>query len=235
MKEVLQEPLAKVYRAGRLFLFRALPPWGNRPRYPYEQYWNPSSDEIAREVILTGESSTDCFEAAGQMDAERIQALVPDKSSVLLDYGCGIGRITKHLTGYSQIYGVDVSQRMLNLARQRIPDSHVTFLKTDGRQIPVPENSIDFLYSLLVLQHLDRGDAWRVVGDCYRVLKPSGRCYLQFPEYGDMVDGGANTRPWSVAEVQEVLREWSILSLERQPDHSGLINILVLAQPKKVS
>ena len=67
------------------------------------------------------------------MEAERIQVLVPDKSSTLLDYGCGMGRITKYLTGYSQVYGVDVSQRMLSLARQRIPDSHVTFLKTEGR------------------------------------------------------------------------------------------------------
>lgn len=124
---------------------------------------------------------------------------------------------------------------MLNLARQRIPDSNVTFLKTGGRRIPVPGNSIDFLYSLLVLQHLDRGDARRVVGDCYRVLKPGGRCYLQFPEYGDIVDKYANTRPWSVADVREVLREWSILSLDREPNHLGQINILVLAQPKKDS
>lgn len=165
MRRTFRDPLAIIYRAGRLFLFRALPPWGIRPRYPYEQYWNPPSDDVAREVILTGESSEDCFEAAGQMEAERIPALVPDRSSTLLDYGCGIGRITKYLTGYSQVYGVDVSQRMLNLARQRIPDRHLTFLKTEGRRIPVPENSVDFLYSLLALQHLDRGDVRRVVGD----------------------------------------------------------------------
>ncbi len=111
----------------------------------------------------------------------------------------------------------------------------MSFLKTEGRRIPVPENSIDFLYSLLVLQHLDRGDVRRVVGDCYRVLMPSGRCYLQFPEYGDIVDRHANTRPWSEAEVQEVLGEWSILSLHREPDHLGDINIMVLAQSKKES
>lgn len=99
------------------------------------------------------------------MEAERIPALVPDRSSILLDYGCGIGRITKYLTGYSRVYGVDVSQRTLNLARQRIPDWHLTFLKTEGRRIPVPENSVDFLYSLLALQHLDCGDVRRVVGD----------------------------------------------------------------------
>ncbi len=99
----------------------------------------------------------------------------------------------------------------------------------------MPENSIDFLYLLLVLQHLVRGDARRVVGDCYRVLKPSGRCYLQFREYGNVLDEGANTRPWSVADVQEVLREWSILSLDREPGRSGLVNILVVAQPQKES
>ena len=141
----------------------------------------------------------------------------------------------KHLTGYSQVYGVDVSQRMLSLARQRIPDRHVTFLKTEGRRIPLPENSVDFLYSLLVLQHLDRGDMRRLVGDCYRVRKPSGRCYLQFPQNGGVLDEGANTRPWSVADGQEVLREWSILSLNREPGRSGLVNILVVAQPQKES
>ena len=99
----------------------------------------------------------------------------------------------------------------------------------------MPENSIDFLYLLLVLQHLVRGDARRVVGDCYKVLKPSGRGHLQFPEYGDVLDEGANTWSWSVADVQEVLREWSILSLEREPGRSGLVNILVLAQSQKES
>ena len=169
------------------------------------------------------------------MEAGRIPSLVPDRSSILLAYGCGIGRITKYLTGYFQVYGVDVSQRMLNLARQRIPDRHLNFLKTEGRRIPVPENSVDFLYSLLALQHLDRGEVRRVVRDCYRVLKPSGRCYLQFPEYGNVLDEGANTRPWSAADVQEVLREWSILSLDREPGRSGLVNIVVVAQPQKES
>jgi SAM-dependent methyltransferase len=68
-------------------------------------------------VILTGHSSEDEFEAAGQEGAERIKALISDPSSVLLDFGCGLGRVTRYLTGYSHVYGVDVSQRMLTLAR----------------------------------------------------------------------------------------------------------------------
>jgi SAM-dependent methyltransferase len=108
----------------------------------------------------------------------------------------------------------------------------VTFLKSNGRRIPVPANSIDFLFSLLVLQHLDRTDVRHLVREFGKVLKPSGRCYLQLPEYGDLVDRGANTRPWTVKEVQVLLREWSILSLEREAGASGFVNIWVVAQPK---
>ena len=74
---------------------------------------------------------------------------------------------------------------------------------------------------------------FRIAIDAACLLKPSGRCYLQFREYGDVLDEGANTRPWSVADGQEVLREWSILSLNREPGRSGLVNIVVVAQPQK--
>lgn len=44
---------------------------------------------------------------------------------------------------------------------------------------------------------------------------------------------GARARPWTVEGVQELLSKWSILSLEREADASGFVNILAVAQPKE--
>ncbi len=224
--------LGSLRRAGRLLRHRALPPWGSRPRYPYERYWNTPTEAEARDLILTGHSDLDRFEAAGKADAARIEALAPDRSSVILDFGCGIGRITGYLSGYALVYGVDVNSRMLSRARQRVTGGNITFLKTDGRKIDVPEGSIDLLFSFLVLQHMDRGDVGHLTAEFRRVLKPTGRCFLQFPEYGDTEERDAHTRPWTVEEVRRLLEDWSILSLEREPGASDFVNIWVVAQPK---
>ena len=102
---------------------------------------------------------------------------------VVLDYGCGPGN---DLTGFAlytgarKIVGIDVSDKALGLAsdrlalhgvereRVRLIHSHDT-----DEQIPLEDESVDYLQSQGVLHHVSDPEA--ALSQLRRVLKPGGR------------------------------------------------------------
>lgn len=115
------------------------------------------------------------YDNEGRQQAAALQPLIPDNATVL-DYGCGTGRVAKHITA-GRVVGVDVNHRYLTEASRHIECHH-----TDGLTIPLPDNTFDFAYSLMVLQHCWRGDHKTIVGEIARVLKVGGSAYIQFPD-----------------------------------------------------
>jgi SAM-dependent methyltransferase len=75
-----------------------------------------------------------------------------------LDFGCGVGRLTRALAKrFARSDGVDVSKEMVELAQKSNPDIdnlHVA-LNTEPNLQLYSDNSFDFIYSNRVLQHLD--------------------------------------------------------------------------------
>ena len=119
--------------------------------------------------------------SAASYDAAAIlQCAVGDKllamsqpQGVCLDLGCGTGRYTKILSDLptvSHCYALDIAEGMLQKTQQRVPQAQC--LHADARAIPLPDNSVDFIYSSLMLQWLGPNSA--VFTELKRVLKPSG-------------------------------------------------------------
>ena len=189
---------------------------GKAPEYDYQVYWTPATEAEARALIIDPYPSDEAFEASGQADAARIKDLAPSRDSTLLEFGCGVGRVMRYLTEYRRVYGVDVSEQMLAFARRRVPGGNVDFLRVEGLRLPLPQASIDFLYSLFVLQHIDRKDVRDLIREFRRVVRPGGLLYLQFPEEGDGEEGRM-TRPYTLDDVRELLRGFHLVSLERLP------------------
>ena len=196
---------------------------GKAPEWDYEQYWSPATEQEARDLVIEPYSSEEVFETLGRADGERIKAMVPDQESVLLEFGCGVGRIITYLTGYRKIYGLDVSSRMLAFARERVPDANVEFRKVDGLKLPMEDASVDFLFSILVLQHIDRKDVPHLLTEFHRIVRKGGLLYLQFPEEGDGEED-RHTRPYTEEQVRLMLRDFSIARLDRSThrNHLGL-------------
>ncbi len=61
----------------------------------------------------------------------------------VLDVACGTGVLTQHLRG--EITGLDGSERMLKIARERVPG--VTFIRGDAFSIPFPDSSFDRVFT----------------------------------------------------------------------------------------
>lgn len=108
---------------------------------------------------------------------------VPAKRRAL-DFGCGVGRLTQALAAsFDEILGVDASPTMVRLAGElnRHPSKARYVLNTAPVLESIETASIDFLYSNIVLQHLEPARAIRYVADFMRVLAPGGICVFQLP------------------------------------------------------
>jgi SAM-dependent methyltransferase len=148
----------------------------------YGKLWDPGADAEAMSLILNT-SDTDAFEAAGRGDADRFAPFITPEATVL-DLGCGIGRVAKYVAPLCRtLWAVDASPRMLELARKRLADApNVRFARCIDTAIPdVATASVDVAYALLVLQHLEREDAFVLLKELRRVLKPEGVAFVTYP------------------------------------------------------
>lgn len=98
----------------------------------------------------------------------------------VLDLGSGGGIdvfLSARRVGPSgKVYGLDMTDEMLALARENQQKAGVTnaeFLKGDIEQIPLPDNSVDLIISNCVINLSPDKD--QVLKEAYRVLKPGGR------------------------------------------------------------
>lgn len=99
-----------------------------------------------------------------------------------LDFGCGVGRLTRALEGrFQEAVGIDISEEMIRLARELNPGEKPSFeLNTRSDLTQFPSDSFDFVYSALVLQHLPRKELVRsYLSEFLRVLRPGGLAVFQ--------------------------------------------------------
>jgi ubiquinone/menaquinone biosynthesis C-methylase UbiE len=101
----------------------------------------------------------------------------------VLDYGCGNGENSLPLVARgARVIGLDVSNDLLSLARQRLAlhgmSDRATFLAGSAHDLPLPDASVDAVMGIAILHHLDLRLAAREVR---RVLKPGGIAVFQEP------------------------------------------------------
>lgn len=95
----------------------------------------------------------------------------------LLDVACGTGLVAtaaaEILGGAAAITCLDPSAGMLEVARRKLD---ATFIQAGAEQIPLPDDSFDFLTVGYALRHF--GDLEATFAEFRRVLRPGGRVLL---------------------------------------------------------
>src|SRR6202043_2256543 len=98
----------------------------------------------------------------------------------VLDLGSGGGidvlLSARRVGPTGKAYGLDMTDEMLSLARQKQQKAgvdNVEFLKGEIEHIPLPDNSVDVIISNCVINLSSDKD--RVLSEAFRVLKPGGR------------------------------------------------------------
>jgi SAM-dependent methyltransferase len=175
----------------------------------YKAVWNRAASKNAVDAIFTG-ATPDVFESSGKGDADRLLPLIGPHSHVL-NIGCGIGRVEKYLAPHvTEIWAVDISGEMIARARVRLAEFrnvHFRELALDEFLTAFRSDSFDLIFSFLVLQHMEREDAFRYLQDAHRILTPGGRLSVQFPnllspEYSAAFREGAGLRHRSPGRVR---------------------------------
>jgi SAM-dependent methyltransferase len=139
-----------------------------------------------------GRWDLDEFFRSGEVEIGRLAADMqrlghPVKRERALDFGCGVGRLTRALTShFRRCYGVDVSTPMIAAAR-KLNTAFLScefVLNGDPDLRMFPRGHFDLVYSVLVLQHLPtRAAIAAYVSDFARVLAPGGLLVCQIPSH----------------------------------------------------
>ena len=115
---------------------------------------------------------------------EYAYALLGDvRGRSVLDFGCGSGENTVLLASQgARVIGLDISAPLIELARQRLAVNGLAgttaFVVGSGHDVPIADTSIDVVFGIAILHHLDLAVAAQEV---HRVLKPGGRAIFQEP------------------------------------------------------
>jgi tRNA (cmo5U34)-methyltransferase len=132
----------------------------------------------------TGQSAT--------VDAPLTMALVAEAAAVttpharhILDVGCGAGNYTLKLLEFLPNLDatlIDLSQPMLDRARERIgraTSGHIKTIQADIRVAELPDGEFDIVLAAAVLHHLRTDREWRdVFTALYRALRPGGSLWV---------------------------------------------------------
>jgi SAM-dependent methyltransferase len=150
--------------------------------------WDARARENAKWFIntLKLQQSEEEFDRSGEVEIGNL--VLPDLAFItqgrdpqrlrVLEIGCGIGRMTRHLAGlFGEICASDVSAEMLKQAQERLRAfDNVRFYETNGCDFAgLPSDYFDFAISVYVYQHVPSADVIRAnLADGYRTLKPGG-------------------------------------------------------------
>lgn len=130
------------------------------------------------------------FIASGEEDFQRLVIPVlarydlPAAGKSVLELGCGAGRMTGSFAKrFRHVYAFDLSREMLSRARQmHAVEKNILWLLSNGADLScVASDSMDFVFSYLVLQHLpEEALALQYIREMLRVLRPGGVFLFQF-------------------------------------------------------
>lgn len=109
--------------------------------------------------------------------------LGPVEGQTVLDFGCGSGENSLLLARRgARVIGVDISADLIRVAIRRLALNGLagaaTFAAGSAHDLPIATGSVDVVFGIAILHHLDLAATSREV---HRVLKRGGRAIFQEP------------------------------------------------------
>jgi SAM-dependent methyltransferase len=104
-----------------------------------------------------------------------LQAMLPPvQDRRVIDLGCGFGWFCRWAAaqGAAQVAGFDVSERMLERARQETQDARICYSRADLEALSLSPGAWDLAYSSLALHYI--AGLPRLLGEIHRALVPGG-------------------------------------------------------------
>jgi ubiquinone/menaquinone biosynthesis C-methylase UbiE len=129
-----------------------------------------------------------------------VQAARLSRNKVVLDLGCNTGFGSEIMAETADsVIGVDVSEKALEVAKQKFNKPNITFQKNDGVSLPFDDNTFDVIVSFQVIEHIVNYDNY--IHEIQRVLKQDGVVLFTTPNMNLRLDPGM--KPWNKFHVRE--------------------------------
>lgn len=99
----------------------------------------------------------------------------------ILDWGCGPGRIIRHLPqiigNQCEYFGTDYNSKSIDWCSKNLPGIKFN-LNTLEPILPYPDNYFDIIYGLSIFTHLSEKMHYGWYNELFRVLKPNGIIFV---------------------------------------------------------
>jgi demethylmenaquinone methyltransferase/2-methoxy-6-polyprenyl-1,4-benzoquinol methylase len=99
----------------------------------------------------------------------------------ILDLCCGTGELTSLIAGQGlsgQLFGVDISEPALQLARKQNPYIPAAFLRASAEYLPFDSSRFDKCFISFGLHHMSGRERQRTLTETHRMLVPKGTLYV---------------------------------------------------------
>jgi len=162
------------------------------------------------------------------------------KGKTILEYGCGDGLNTAILAERgAKVIALDISDDLLDIARTRLEVNGcdgVEFLVASAHALPLPDESIDVIFGMAILHHLDLDLA---SSEVWRVLKNGGRGIFEEPlRNSKLVDRvrklfpvRADVSPFEHPLTEEQIEEFAITGTRRARSFQLLLSSIAQSLP----
>jgi SAM-dependent methyltransferase len=159
------------------------------------KHWNEfgKTDPLWAVLAVPGTENSrwdvDRFFESGRLEIDHVlhqveQAGITVARRRALDFGCGVGRLTQGMCQhFEQCCGVDIAPSMIELANQynQFSDKCQYYLNKANNLALFEDNSFAFIYSVIVLQHMQPKYSRHYIREFMRVLEPHGVLVFQVP------------------------------------------------------
>ena len=153
-------------------------------------------------------------------DIRKLFSFNKKKNPRVLELGCAHGRdaqeILKHTSNY---IGVDASEGLLNIAKNRLPQAE--FICQEFHKLEFPDNSFDVVIEFASIMHYDKTGLKEIFQNIYQWLTSDGLLMISMKEgkYSKLLSKGHGERTQYVYEIDDIKQmtksRFKILDIEK--------------------
>ena len=107
------------------------------------------------------------------------------KSQKILDIACGNGAgacLIASMIPSAEIFGIDLNAALVQKAENQFKIPNIHFSLGDARALNFPQNHFDSIVSFHTIEHFDKKDQQKFLGELFRILEPKGKLIIATPD-----------------------------------------------------